>query len=71
MYDSAIFPFLAHGALGIWDEVIFISLAAIFLAMMGISWLRSRMDPLETLDDAPPSPAPESETPAPERFRLD
>jgi len=33
---------LAHGTLGNWDEVIFLSVAAIFLIMMGISWVRSR-----------------------------
>ncbi len=33
---------LAHGSLGNWDEVIFLSVAAIFLIMMGISWVRSR-----------------------------
>ena len=33
---------LAHGALGNWDEVIFLSIAAIFLIMMGISWVKSR-----------------------------
>ena len=35
-------PILAHGALGAFDEVIFISVAAIFLIMMGISWFISR-----------------------------
>jgi hypothetical protein len=33
---------LAHGALGPFDEVIFISVIIIFLTMMGISWIRSR-----------------------------
>lgn len=46
------FPILvAHGALGPWDETIFISVVIIFVTMMGISWFRSRgMDdePLET-----------------------
>ncbi len=36
---------LAHGALGNWDEVIFLSIAAIFLIMMGISWVKSRNTP--------------------------
>jgi hypothetical protein len=35
-------PILAHGSFGSWDEVIFLSIAAIFLVMMGISWIRSR-----------------------------
>jgi len=33
---------LAHGALGVWDEVIFLGIAAIFFIMMGISWVKSR-----------------------------
>lgn len=34
--------FLAHGALGAWDEIIFLSVFAVFLAIMGIAWVRSR-----------------------------
>jgi hypothetical protein len=33
---------LAHGALGNWDEIVFLSIAAVFLIVMGISWIRSR-----------------------------
>ena len=33
---------LAHGALGPYDEIIFIGIAVIFLGMMGLSWLRSQ-----------------------------
>ncbi len=33
---------LAHGALGPFDEIIFIGIAVIFLGMMGLSWLRSQ-----------------------------
>lgn len=35
-------PILAHGSFGSWDEVVFLSIAAIFLIVMGISWIRSR-----------------------------
>lgn len=41
---------LAHGALGPFDEIIFIGVAVIFLGMMGVSWLRSQEledDPLD------------------------
>lgn len=52
---------LAHGALGNWDEVVFLSIAAIFLLMMGISWVRSRMsrpeEPDETVEGTPVQPA--------------
>lgn len=49
---------LAHGALGPFDEIIFIGIAVIFLGMMGLSWLRSQaledeeLDPGETAADA-------------------
>ena len=33
---------LAHGALGPFDEIIFVSIAIIFIVMMGISWVRSQ-----------------------------
>jgi hypothetical protein len=62
-------PFLlAHGALGSWDEVIFLSIGAIFLVMMGISWLRSRSEDPDELDAPAPEATPEvSDT----RFKLD
>jgi uncharacterized iron-regulated membrane protein len=63
---------LAHGALGIWDEVIFISIAAIFLAMMGISWVRSRVAEPDEHEDTNPAVPPEAATnPSEERFRLE
>ena len=33
---------LAHGALGPFDEIIFLGIAVVFLVMMGLSWLRSQ-----------------------------
>ncbi|QPC84467.1 hypothetical protein G4Y79_08850 [Phototrophicus methaneseepsis] len=39
---------LAHGALGSFDEVIFISVVMVFVVLMIFSWLRSRNLP----DDA-------------------
>ena len=33
---------LAHGALGPFDEIIFLGIALVFLGMMGVSWLRSQ-----------------------------
>ncbi len=35
-------PILAHGALGPFDEIIFLGIAVVFLGMMGVSWLRSQ-----------------------------
>ncbi len=46
--------FLAHGALGYWDEVIFLSVAIGFLLMMGRAWLQGRSEALNTpAEDAP------------------
>jgi hypothetical protein len=61
---------LAHGALGPFDEVIFLSVAFIFFAMMGISWFKSRNMPPEFKEPAPPAPN-EPEPESPERFKLD
>ena len=61
---------LAHGALGDFDELIFLSIAAIFLIMMGIAWVRSRVSTppaLEEPTDATPAPTPNTD----ERFPLD
>ena len=41
---------LAHGALGPFDEIIFLSIAVVFLAMMGISWVRSQQLPDEEIE---------------------
>ena len=41
---------LAHGALGPFDEIIFLGIAIVFLAMMGFSWLRSQQLPDEEID---------------------
>jgi hypothetical protein len=62
---------LAHGALGIYDEVIFIGIVAFFVGMMGISWVVSRnTNPdLDDSDSEPTSEPEQSETE--ERFKLD
>jgi len=43
---------LAHGALGAFDEIIFISIAIVFLGMMAFSWFRSQQ--LSDEDDNEP-----------------
>lgn len=45
--------FLAHGALGYWDEVIFIGIVVIFIGFMASSWIKSRNEALYTDDDTP------------------
>jgi hypothetical protein len=44
---------IAHGALGYWDEVIFVSVVIVFLVMMANSWIRSRD---ELPEETPPAP---------------
>ncbi|MCY3865844.1 MAG: hypothetical protein OXG68_10445 [Chloroflexi bacterium] len=57
---------LAHGALGPFDEIIFLSIAVVFLAMMGISWVRSQQLPEEETEA--PDESREAEA---ERFELE
>lgn len=57
---------LAHGALGPFDEIIFLSIAVVFLAMMGISWVRSQQ-----LPDEEPEADSESREADRERFELE
>ena len=59
---------LAHGALGAWDEVIYISIAAIFVGFMIISWFRSRN---QVSDDEDEQVVETSEVnQSPDRFKL-
>lgn len=62
---------LAHGALGPYDELIFLSVGVAFLVMMGISWFKSRnIQPEVDKTEIEPetTPPPDSEA---DRFRLD
>ncbi len=61
---------LAHGALGSWDELIFLSIAAIFFIIMAVAWARSRamqggedISPVDTASEATADDA--------DRFTLD
>ena len=58
-------PILAHGALGPFDEIIFLGVAVVFLGMMGFSWLRSQQ--LEEGEEAQDNPL----EPDGEHFELD
>lgn len=62
---------LAHGSLGEWDELIFLSIAAIFLIMMGIAWVRSRVTTPEVLEEQPTETSTSTATQNEERFPLD
>ena len=41
---------LAHGALGPFDEIIFLGIALVFLVMMGLSWARSQQLPADEIE---------------------
>ena len=62
---------LAHGALGPFDEIIFLGVGAIFLVMIGMSWLKSRNLPPDFDETQAPVEAASSEPTAPDRFKLD
>ncbi len=59
---------LAHGALGNFDEVIFLGIVTLFVAMMGISWVVSR-NTNPDLDSEPISEPEQNESQ--DRFKLD
>ncbi len=65
---------LAHGALGIFDELVFIAVALIFIGMMAYAWWRSRSAPLDN-DTADQAEAPPENFPNPpqdtDRFHLE
>jgi hypothetical protein len=62
---------LAHGALGPFDEIIFLGVGVVFLVMMGISWLKSRNVPPE-FDESQATAESQSADPAqPDRFKLE
>lgn len=58
--------FVAHGALGPWDEVIFVGVGIVFFGLMVWSWIQSRQLP-ETETPTNPETAPVDE----DRFRLE
>lgn len=63
---------LAHGAVGAWDEVVYLMVAAIFIAIMGVSWMRSRNTEYDFDDEVvADSDFAENDEPAPDRFQLD
>jgi hypothetical protein len=62
-----IYPILAHGALGWWDDLIFLGIIVVFIGMMVFSWFRSRSDDFAETDMMPPT----TESPVDERFELE
>jgi hypothetical protein len=59
-----IFP--AHGALGGWDEIIFLAVVVVFVVMMAVSWLRGQ----STQESVDPDQADAPEKADENRFEL-
>lgn len=62
---------LAHGALGPFDEIIYLGVGVIFLIMMGISWLKSRNVKPEFDDPNLPAETTSVDPAQPDRFKLE
>ena len=63
-------PLLAHGALGPWDELIFLCVFVIFVIIMGISWVRSRALGDDDLDEEAATPETQDAGDVDDRFAL-
>lgn len=61
---------LAHGALGSFDELIYLGIAVVFVVIMAVSWLRSRNSTLEAEEDEV-AEKPREVQDSPDRFKLD
>lgn len=48
----------AHGALGNWDEIIFIAVIIIFVGMMVSSWFKSRQEANTPAEKVEPTTTP-------------
>ena len=63
---------LAHGVLGDYDELIFLAVAVVFVALMAFAWFRSRNSvPDEDEGTNPDSDAPASDANPPSDARPD
>lgn len=61
---------LAHGNLGSSDEIIFISIAIVFIGIMAVSWFRSQQLPDKEVDGASDNTIREHQQPDTEHFDL-
>lgn len=61
---------LAHGALGPYDELIFLGIFSIFIGMMIVSWFRSQHMEFEN-DDLMPQKPENNDASDEERFTLE
>ena len=57
---------LAHGALGVFDEIIYLAIAVLFVGFMIVSWLRARNQTLEDEEETP-----QQSDQSADRFKLD
>lgn len=67
----------AHGALGQYDELIYLGIAIIFFVLMGVSWFQTRMtnydDDVKQSDATRPDPTqtPDKTDQKPDHFTLE
>ncbi|MBL8131804.1 MAG: hypothetical protein JNL42_08100 [Anaerolineae bacterium] len=67
-------PTLAHGALGAFDELLLVAVAAAFVIIMAVSWLRTRSQPdppSEETSSQDAGTSSEHRDDSEEHFRLD
>lgn len=66
-------PFLAHGALGLFDELIWLTVAVAFFGMMIYAYIRSRAledNDLPDSSEAEIPPTDPADNPAPDHYKL-
>jgi hypothetical protein len=72
--ESVIPVVLAHGALGPFDELLFIVVGVVFVGLMVTAWIRSRNSPLDdepdAADPAPPGAADPTPDARPDHYPL-
>jgi hypothetical protein len=62
--------FIAHGALGAYDELIYLGIAIVFTGFMVVSWIRGRNQLPEEETENPVEPAAPDSEPSPDHFKL-
>ncbi|HYO87349.1 MAG TPA: hypothetical protein VER79_01805 [Candidatus Limnocylindrales bacterium] len=62
---------LAHGALGSFDELLFLAVAVVFVALMVIAWIRSRNSSVDEEGEAAEGSIPTAASEPPLNSRPD
>jgi hypothetical protein len=62
---------LAHGALGPYDEIVFVGVILLFAGLMALSWWRGRAAGTPPANAPHPAPPPDNGDPTGDRFELE